>query len=52
MIGDTYARLCGEWLPGSGAELLHAPSLEFYLNSPKTTEPENLVTNIYMPLAN
>jgi AraC family transcriptional regulator len=50
-IGDSYARLCGGWLPGSGAELLPAPSLEFYRNSPKTTPPENLVTDIYMPLA-
>jgi AraC family transcriptional regulator len=51
-IGDTYARLCGEWLPGSGAELLHAPSLEFYRNSPKNTAPANLITDIHMPLAN
>lgn len=51
-IGDTYARLCGEWLPCSGAELLHAPTLEFYRNSPKTTPPENLMTDIHMALAN
>jgi len=51
-IGDTYARLCGEWLPGSGAELLHAPTLEFYRNSPKSTPPEHLITDIYMALAN
>jgi AraC family transcriptional regulator len=51
-IGDTYARLCGEWLPRSGAELLHAPTLEFYRNSPKNTSPENLITDIHMALAN
>ena len=51
-IGDTYARLCGEWLPGSGAELLHAPTLEFYRNSPKNTSPENLITDVHMALAN
>ena len=50
-IGDTYARLCGEWLPGSGAELLHAPTLEFYRNSPRNTAPENLITDIHMALA-
>ena len=51
-IGDTYARLCGEWLPCSGAELLHAPTLEFYRNSPKNTSPEDLITDIHLALAN
>ena len=50
-IGDTYAHLCGEWLPGSGAELLHAPTLEFYRNSPKSTPPDDLITDVYMALA-
>ena len=52
MIGDTYARTCGEWLPGSGRELQSAPSLEMYLNSPTSTRPEELLTDIYLPLAN
>lgn len=50
-IGETYARLCGEWLPGSGRELLPAPTLEIYRNSPWNTQPEDLLTNIYLPLA-
>lgn len=50
-IGDTYARLCGEWLPGSGRELLAAPALELYRNSPMTAAPEDLVTDIYLPIA-
>jgi AraC family transcriptional regulator len=50
-IGNTYARLCGEWLPGSGNELLSAPSLEFYRNSPWNTKVEDLITDVYMPLA-
>jgi len=50
-IGDTYARLCGEWLPGSGNELVSAPSLEFYRNSPWNTKVEDLITDVYMPLA-
>jgi len=50
-IGDTYARICGEWLPGSGRELSAAPALEFYRNSPMTAAPEDLITDIYLPLA-
>jgi AraC family transcriptional regulator len=49
-LGDTYARLCGQWLPSSGRELRWAPSLEFYRNSPHDTPPEKLVTDIFMPL--
>ncbi len=50
-LAATYAVLCGEWLPSSGRELRSAPSLEFYRNSPQDTKPEDLVTDIYMPLA-
>lgn len=50
-LADTYARLCGEWLPSSGRELLAAPALEFYRNSPEETPPRDLLTDIYMPLA-
>jgi AraC family transcriptional regulator len=47
---ETYARMCGEWLPESGYELLAAPALEFYRNSPMDSAPENLLTDIYLPL--
>jgi AraC family transcriptional regulator len=50
-LGETYTRFCGEWLPQSGLELLAAPALEFYRNSPQETPPEELLTDIYMPLA-
>lgn len=50
-IGDTYARICGEWLPGSGRELSAAPALEFYRNSPMTAAPEDLITDIHLPIA-
>ncbi len=50
-LSETYARLAGEWLPRSGRELLAAPALEFYRNSPFNTEPEDLVTEIHLPLA-
>jgi AraC family transcriptional regulator len=50
-VSETYVRVCGEWLPHSGRELLPAPALEFYRNSPQNTRPEDLLTDIYLPLA-
>lgn len=50
-LGQTYARFCGEWLPLSGREVLAAPALEFYLNSPHDTPPPELQTEIYLPVA-
>ncbi len=50
-LKHTYARLCGEWLPTSGREPRDGPSLEFYLNSPDRTRPEDLLTDVCVPLA-
>jgi len=50
-LGQTYMRVCGEWLPESGRELADFPAIEFYLNSPMTTAPEQLRTEICLPLA-
>ena len=49
-LGQTYAKLLGQWLPRSGRELRSEPSLEFYLNAPESTDPEDLITDIYAPL--
>lgn len=49
-LGDTYARLCGEWLPASGREAGSAPGFEMYRNSPQDTPPAELLTDIYIPL--
>ena len=49
-LGQTYMRMCGEWLPASGRELAGLPSMEFYLNSPMTVPPEQLRTEICLPL--
>jgi AraC family transcriptional regulator len=49
-LGETYGKLCGEWIPRSGRALRSAPCLEAYLNSPESTEPAELLTDIYMPL--
>jgi AraC family transcriptional regulator len=49
-LGDTYTRLLGQWLPRSGRELRSTPCFEVYLNDPQSTEPEDLITDIYAPL--
>lgn len=49
-LKDTYAKLAGQWLPTSKRELRHAPSIEFYRNSPQDTPPENLMTDVCMAL--
>ena len=49
-LNQTYARLFGQWLPHSGREVRSEPCLEFYLNDPDGTSPEELLTDIYAPL--
>ena len=50
-IGQTAARLCGEWLPASGREPRPAPMFEIFRNSPQDTPPQDLLTDLYLPLA-
>jgi len=49
-LARTYVRLVGQWAPRSGRELRPLPCLEMYLNSPESTEPEDLVTDVFLPL--
>jgi AraC family transcriptional regulator len=49
-LGDTYARLFGQWLPRSGRQPASTPCFEVYLNSPENTAPQDLITDIYTPL--
>ncbi len=49
-LHDCYRRLFGTWLPDSGREAQSAPSLEIYRNSPEETPPEELITEIRVPL--
>jgi len=49
-LGETYVKLLGQWLPQSGRELCLTPCFEVYLNDPQSTEPEDLITDIYAPL--
>jgi AraC family transcriptional regulator len=46
-----YSWLYGTWLPQSGEEPAHAPSVEEYLNDARTVPPPELRTEICLPLA-
>ena len=50
LLGSTYAALCGISVPLAGREMADAAPLEFYRNSPQTAKPEDLITDIYVPL--
>jgi AraC family transcriptional regulator len=49
-VAQTIARLCGEWLPASGREPRSAPVLGILRNFPPDARPEDLLTDIYLPL--
>lgn len=49
-LGETYARMCGQWAPRSGRELRMSPCFEIYLNDTGNTDPEDLLTDVYIPL--
>lgn len=46
----TYRALCGMWIPQNGYEHRSEPPFEIYLNDAKTTKPEDLITEIYIPI--
>jgi AraC family transcriptional regulator len=49
-LPDTYAQLYGDWLPRSGREPAEHPGFQVYHGMLGETPPENLVTDIYVPL--
>ncbi len=46
----AYDWFYGEWLTNSGREAADAPCFEDYLNNPQDTAPNDLLTDIYLPL--
>lgn len=46
----AYQSLFGNWLPTSGEEPADRPCYEIYLNDPRVTAPEDLLTEICLPL--
>lgn len=50
-LGDSWARLMGEWLPSSGHRLGDGVSYEVYLNNPMTEpDKEKLRTEMCLPI--
>ena len=49
-IGTAYQTLFGDWLPKSDEEPANVPCYEISLNSPHDTRPEDLITEICLPL--
>lgn len=50
-LSSVYAAIFAEWLPNSNYKLRNLPSFELYLNrDPRRTKPENLKTEIYIPI--
>ena len=49
-LHETYELLYGLWLPNSFKRLRDEPALEKYLTDPRTTPPEDLLTEILLPI--
>lgn len=47
----AYQWLYGHWLVRAGRQAADAPVFEEYLNHPRDTAPEDLLTDIFLPLA-
>lgn len=50
-LGDAWARLMGGWLPRSGFRVGAGPTYELYVNDPRTTDTDDLLTDLCLPLA-
>lgn len=50
-LGEVWARFVGEWLPQSGHSYGDGLSYEIYLNDPGQVPPNELRTELYIPLA-
>lgn len=49
-LGDSWARLMGQWLPQSGLQMGDGTPFEKYLNTPADTPQNDLRTELYLPL--
>lgn len=50
-LGDAWARFMGTWLPQSAHRVGSTPSFEIYRNTPGNAPPEQLRTEMYLPIA-
>jgi len=49
-LGNAWSLLIREWLPASGERMGTSGSYEIYRNSPENTQPQDLRTDLYIPL--
>jgi len=49
-LKSAYQWLYGQWLPASGRAAADSPPFEVYLNTPDEVAPQDLLTEIHMPL--
>ncbi len=49
-LEETYAAIMGRWMPASGRDFRDTPWFEMYRNDPATTPPDQLLTDIHIPL--
>lgn len=49
-LGQAWDHFFGVWLPQSGREPRHEAPYEVYLNDPSNTAPDDLLTEIVLPL--
>lgn len=50
-LEETYIRIFSQWYPSSQRTLRNQPCMEHYVTNPEVTVPEDLITDIYVPLA-
>jgi AraC family transcriptional regulator len=50
-LGDAWARFRGDWLAQSGHRGGAGPTYERYLNTPMNATPDELRTELYLPVA-
>lgn len=50
-LPGVYAEIMGRWLPAQGRKLGRGSPYEIYRNNPMTTKPQDLITEIRVPLA-
>ena len=50
-LGQVYEEVYGHLLQENGVEVLPKPMFEKYLNDPALTKPEDLLTELWIPIA-
>ena len=49
-LHSVYDTIYGKWIPEHGYRIAEFPGYEKYLNHPANTKPEDLITEVYIPI--